>query len=313
MPHLTTTDKIKFLQRHVRKWHRRWHKKHPENLVGFRIGKKTKNGVTSRYYSIIFQVKKKKKESQLNQLSLIPKFFMVKFPDGKKRKIKTDVEQTGDFKFQVGITSEVDSIYSNDFGTAGLFVTDDSNRVFMLTNYHVVAERMIQDGRYYYRRPASQINNDVRILSNPTAPVTGRFEEGLVSKDIDAAFVELFMPADPRMNLLPDKNRIGGIVSVRPYPPSFIGKSLLVYSFFNRNGRQGTINNNSSVVHTANPNVFFEDVLQITPKITRGGDSGGIVVTPSFAVLGIIVGADNNYTYAIPFFKIDDFKNIFLI
>jgi hypothetical protein len=313
MSYLSTTDKIKFLQRHVRKWHQRWHKKHPENIVGFRIGKKTTNGLTSRYYSIIFQVKKKKKDSQLNTSSIIPKYFIVKFPDGKKRKIKTDVEQTGVFKFQVGITSEVDSIYSDDFGTAGLFVTDNSNRVFMLTNYHVVAEKMIQDGRYYYRRPTSQVRNDVTILTNPIAPIAGRFEEGLVSKDIDVAFVELFMPPDNRMNILPDQNRIRGIVSVRPYPPSFIGKSLFIYSFYNRNGRQGTINNNSSIVHTANPNIFFEDVLQITPKITRGGDSGGIVVTPSFAVLGIIVGADNNYTYAIPFYKIDDFKNIFLI
>lgn len=313
MNHLSNTAKIKFLQKHVRKWHQRWHKKHPENIVGFRIGKKTTNGITSRYYSIIFQVKKKKKDSQLDVTLIIPKFFTVKFPDGKKREIKTDVEQTGVFKFQVGITSEVDSIYSDDFGTAGLFVTDNSNRVFMLTNYHVVAERMIQDGRYYYKRPALQVKNDVRVLTNPSAPITGRFEEGLVSKDIDAAFVELFMPPDPRMNLLPDQNKIRGIVSVRPYPPSFIGKSLLVYSFFNRNGIQGTINNNSSIVHTANPNVFFEDVLQITPKITRGGDSGGIVVTPSFAVIGIIVGADNNYSYAIPFYKIDDFKNIFLI
>jgi hypothetical protein len=313
MSHLSTTDKIKFLQKHIRKWHERWHKKHPENIVGFRIGKKTTNGVTSRYYSLIFQVKKKKKDSQLDATLIIPKFFTVKFPDGKKRKIRTDVEQTGVFKFQLGITSEVDSIHSDDFGTAGLFVTDNSNRVFMLTNYHVVAERMIQDGKFFYKRPASQVRNDVRILTNPSAPITGRFEEGLVSKDIDAAFVELFMPPDPRMNLLPDQNRIRGVVSVRPYPRSFIGKSLLVYSFFNRNGRQATINNNSAIVHTANPNIFFEDVLQITPKITRGGDSGGIVVTPSFAVLGIIVGADNNFTYAIPYFKIDDFKNIFVI
>ena len=313
MSYLSTTDKIKFLQRHVKKWHQRWHNKHPENIVGFRIGKKTTNGITSRYYSIIFHVKKKKKDSQLDVTLIIPKFFTVKFPDGKKRKIKTDVEQTGVFKLQAGITSEVDSIYSDDFGTAGLFVTDNSNRVFMLTNYHVVAERMIQDGTYYYRRPTSQIRNDVKILTNPTTPITGRFEEGLVSKDIDAAFVELFIPPDPRMNLLPDQNIVRGIVSTRPYPPSFNGKSLFVYSYFNRNGRQGTINDNSSIVHTANPNVFFEDVLQITPKITRGGDSGGIVVTPSFAVLGIVVGADNNYTYVIPFYKIDDFKNVFLI
>ena len=313
MTKLLTNAKIKFLQSHVRKWHQRWHKKHPENIVGFRIGKKKTKGIASRYYSIIFQVKKKRKDKQLESSAIIPKHFIVKFPDGKKRKIKTDVEQTGGFKFQSGITSEVDSIYSSKFGSAGLFVTDSSNRVYMLTNYHVVAEQMIANSQYYYRRPVSQNRNDVKILISNTNPLLGRFEEGIISHEVDSAFVELFIPPDNRMNVLPDQNKVRGRVSVRPYPPSFIGKPLTVYSFYNKMGRNGIINDNSSVLYTNNPDIFFEDIIQITPRITQGGDSGGIVLTPSFAVLGLIVGADNNYTYAIPFYKIDDFKNVFII
>ena len=40
MKKLTTNAKVKFLQAYVKKWHRRWHKKHPENIIGFKIGKK---------------------------------------------------------------------------------------------------------------------------------------------------------------------------------------------------------------------------------------------------------------------------------
>jgi len=311
MSRLSTNNKINFLQTYIRKWHKKWHKKHPENIVGFRIGKKVTNGIESRYYSIIFHVKKKKK--QLGESLIIPKYFIVKFPDGKKRKIKTDVEQTGVFKFQDSITSKIDSIYSNKFGSAGLFVTDSNNRVYVLTNYHVVAERMISNGKFYYRRPINQSKNDVRIILSNANPLAGRFEEGIISHEVDAAFVELFVQPDNRMNILPDQNKIRGRITTRPYPPSFIGKPLFVYSFYNRMGRKGTINDNSSILYTNNPDIYFEGILQISPRITQGGDSGGIVVTPSFAVLGLIVGADSNYTYAIPFYKIDDFKNIFII
>ncbi len=298
---------------HVKKWHQKWHKNHPDNITGFRIGKKTTNGITTRYYSIIFQVKKKKKEKQLETSFLIPRYFVIKFPDGKKRKIKTDVEQTGTFTFQSGITCEVNSIYSNKFGSAGLFVTDSQKKVYMLTNYHVVAEQMIANHQYYYRRPVSQNKNDVKIIISNTNILQGRFETGIISHEIDAAFVELFMPPDTGMNVLPDKNKVKGRVSVRPYPPSFIGKSLIVYSYHSPMGADGKINDNSSVLYTNNPDIFFEDLLQIAPRITQGGDSGSLVVTPSFAVLGLIVGADNNYSYAIPFYKIDDFKNLFII
>jgi len=313
MNRLSTNTKLKYLQMHVKKWHQKWHKNHPDNITGFRIGKKTTNGITTRYYSIIFQVKKKKKENQLENGFLIPRYFIIKFPDGKKRKIKTDVEQTGTFKFQSGVASEVNSIYSNKFGSAGLFVTDSQKRVYLLTNYHVVAEQMIANRQYYYRRPVSQNKNDVKIIISNTNILKGRFETGIISHEVDAAFVELFMPPDNSMNVLPDQNKVKGRLSVRPYPPSFIGKPLIVYSYHNPMGADGKINDNSSVLYTNNSDIFFEDLLQITPRITKGGDSGGLVVTLSFTVLGLIVGADNNYSYAIPFYKIDDFKNLFII
>jgi hypothetical protein len=313
MGKLSTNAKIDFLQNYIRQWHQDWQKKHPENIVGFRIGKKTTKGITGRYYSIIFQVKKKKKNKNIKNEAIIPEYFIIQFPDEKKRKIKTDVEETGVFHFQSAITSEVDSVYSTKFGSAGLFVTDNTNRVYMLTNYHVVAEQMIANNQHYYRRPINQNQNDVKILINNSNQLLGRFEEGIISHEVDAAFVELFIQPDQRMNFLPDQNRVRGRISVRPYPPSFIGKPLTVYSFYNKMGKGGIINDNSSVLYTNNPNIYFEDIIQITPKITQGGDSGGIVLTPSFAVIGLIIGADSNYTYAIPFYKIDDFKNIFII
>lgn len=310
MNRLSTNRKIEFLQEYVRRWHRKWHKKHPDNIVGFRIGKKKIGGIESKYYSIIFKVKKKKKK--LDKDLIIPKSFSITFPDGKKRKINTDVEESGVFRFQSGITSAVTSLYSSGFGSAGLFVTDSTNRLYMLTNFHVVAGQMIQNGKYYYRRPNSQKQNDVRITLNSSNFLSGRFEEGIISHEVDAAFVELFLSPNNNMNILPDQNKVRGRVTVRPYPSSFIGKSIVVYSYYNKQGRQAIIKDNSLVFYTDNPDIYFEDLLQISPKITRGGDSGGLVLTTSFSILGLIVGADLDSTYVIPFYKVDDFKNIFI-
>jgi hypothetical protein len=307
MNKISTHTKINFLQAYVKKWHKKWHAKHPENIIGFRIGKKKINGIPSRNYSIIFQVRKKKSDKQLETDTKIPKFLIVKFPDGEKRKIKTDVEQTGTFKFQTGITGKVNSSYSINYGSAGLFVTDDFNKVFMLTNYHVVAELMINNQQYYYRRQPNHYQNDVRI-SNGNANIFGRFEQGIISHHIDAAFVELFIQPHNGMNMLPDGNKVNGRISTRPYPISFIGKLLTVYSFHNKEGRNGIINSNSFVLYTGHPDFYFQDIIQITPRITKGGD----VLTPNFAVLGLIIGADDYYSYAIPFYKINDFKNIYI-
>ena len=40
MPELSTDAKVKFLQAYIKKIHRKWHKKHPDNIIGFKIGKK---------------------------------------------------------------------------------------------------------------------------------------------------------------------------------------------------------------------------------------------------------------------------------
>lgn len=313
MNKLSTKRKLVFLQNYIRNWHKEWRQNNVDNIVGFRIGKKTSNGIRSRYYSIIFQVNEKKNENQLESNSIIPKSYLIEFEDKKKRRIKTDVEETGTFNFHFGITGEVQSIYSNSFGSAGLFVTDRADRVFMLTNYHVVAIHLINKNQYYYRRPDNQNDNDVTITLNDGHVINGRFEEGLISHQVDAAFVELFGQPENHLNMLPDENRVNGRVSARPIPRTFIGKKVIIYSRFNPHGESGIINNNSSILYTSNSDIYFEDVIQIHPKVTRKGDSGGAVVTPSFSILGIIVGGDNKYSYAIPFYKINDFKNIFII
>ncbi len=303
-----TENKILFLQQYVKKWHKRWQKKHPENIVGFRVGKKISNGKIGKNYSIIFMVVKKKEGFFLKKKNIIPDSIEIKFPNNKKRVIKTDVQETGKIKLHAGITGEVTSEYSIHFGSAGLFVKDSSNKTYLLTNYHVVAEAMISNRIFSYKRPLNQTQPDVRLIDSNGQSHTGRFEEGIISHEIDVAFVEFPIAPDHRLNILPDNKRVEGKVATRPLPPSIINREVTVYSYYNQMGQTTRITDNSSILHI-NENIFFEDVLQLE-KVTKGGDSGGLVLAMNMAVLAIIVGGDNDSSYAIPFFKIDDFKNV---
>ncbi|MGV3560783.1 hypothetical protein [Larkinella arboricola] len=307
---ISTREKIDVLQKFLKDYHNEIRSKHIDNIVALRIGKKNINGKPTNVYSIVFQVVKKINPDELDPKFVIPKKIQIDFPDGKKRFIKTDVEETGKFKFHFGIASEVKSKYSIHFGSVGLFVGDNLNRTYMLTNYHVVAESFISKRRFRYRRPLSQTKSDVRIIDRNGSDINGRFEEGLISHEIDAAFVELPIDPDPRLNILPDNSRIQGRVLVRPLPPSIKNKPVIIYSFYNPTGVNSVISDNSAVLYTDDEKIFFEDIIQIRPKVTQGGDSGGLVLNAKFAVLGIIVGGDNLCSYAIPFYKIDDFKNI---
>jgi hypothetical protein len=309
---LKTNQKIKFLQEYVRNLYDELDKSNPENIVAIRIGKKVINGKESRQYAIIFQVIKKIEENALALNVIIPKAIEIEFPDKKKRVVKTDIEETGNFKFHFGITSEVKSKYSIHFGTAGLYVSDNANRTYMLTNYHVVAESFISNGILIYRRDPGQFQNDVQIRDRSGNSIAGRFEEGIFSPEVDAAFVELPIAPNSRLNVLPDANRIQGRVPRGPLPLSVVNAPVLVYSYYNPAGRDGFINSNAMPLKI-NQNTFFVDVIQIRPRITQGGDSGGVVLTPAFAVIGIIIGGDSLYSYALPFYKFDNFKNVRIV
>lgn len=309
MRKLSTKNKIKFLEHFVEKWHASFYKKHPDNIVGFKISKKIKNGKTTRFYGITFQVLKKIEGTVLNSAELIPKQFEIKFPDGKIRKISTDVEETGGFEFLGGLTGEVTSNYSASYGSTGLYV-NSNNKYYMITNYHVVAERFIENNQLYYKRSANQAY-DVRIKT-PSKPILGRFETGLLDTGRDVAFVEIFEQDITHLNALPNGIKIQGRYSKRPYSTDLIGKTVTIYSCNTPQGREGIIDNNSAIIY-GKDGIVFTNLVQIKPVIAISGDSGSPVLINTNVILGLLVGSDNNYSYAIPLYKINDFKNFTLI
>lgn len=291
-----TKKKIEFLQKYLRKKYFKWHQMHPDNIVGFRIDKKVTNGKKERNYSVIFHVKKKKKEKVLSAQELVPPFFMIKFPDGKIRKIKTDVEQTGMPKLQLSECRKPIGNGQIELGTAGVILRDGPT-FFALTNYHVAAFQLMQQGQFRFKGQ----DNNIFLDGNRET-----FVDGIFSREIDAAFIRL--SGSPF-----GANNLGQGVTIRsflngPLSPVLQNKTVVIYSARLRRGIEVSIKTNSATFQTNFQNIFLEDVIQISPKMTIKGDSGGVVMINSSVLVGIIVGADDYYSYAIPFFKINNFK-----
>lgn len=297
-----------FLQKQALRIYNKVKRSDPDNITGFRIGRKVTNGNISRNYSIIFQVVEKRDLNRLDKGGLIPEEFNIRFPDKKERIVKTDVEQTGEFKLHGGVGGEVTSSLSNpgSYGTAGLFVSDNGQRTLMITNYHVVAENLMKQCITYYRRPAGNTDKNVRLRLPGMQIVPGIFDEGRIDNTIDVAFVEVPDAPDPDMNMLGNGIRVQGRVTNQPIPDSFVGRGVYVFSNHHPQGISSVITSVTAAV--GNSSVNFSDLLQIQ-KVTSGGDSGSLVVTPNYLALAIIIGADDKYSYAIPFYQITNFKS----
>lgn len=309
---MKTAHKIKFLQSHMNKWAKRWQKLHPENIVGFRIDKKIANGVEARTYSIIFQVATKYQEENLKKEHLIPSFFSIKFPDGVTRKVQTDVEQTEKFEFHLKVGSDVYSdLSAPNHGSAGLFLKDNElERVFMLTNYHVAAWSRMKNGYFSYDRPSTDVRKNVKISDNSEI-VYGRFETGIMSSELDIAFIELFM-LPRRLNELPNGSYVNGFVKGSMMPSLRKGTSVNVYKPGSMGARSKLVSTSSTLV-SGFSDITFRDLILIE-KITSPGDSGSLVViSDNLSILGIVMGGSGAYTYVVPFYKINNFNPLTIL
>lgn len=291
-----TRKKVEFLQKYVRKEYKNWFKIHDSNIVGFRVDKKVSNGKSSRYYSIIFHVKRKRAKGKLQEQEIIPPFLSIKFPDGKRRKIKTDVEETGKPQLHLGECRKPKNNGNVEVGTIGVVLKDDTD-LFAVTNFHVAGINLMQAGTFDFEGEDNNIFVDGQRST---------FVEGIFSDEIDVAFIRLGNVIN-NPNQMGDGTQIAGFME-GPLRPSLMGKEVTVYSKNMRKGKTATINNNSAIFNTGFQDLFITDVLQISPKITQRGDSGGAVLISEDVLIGIVIGADNSFTYAIPYFKVNNFK-----
>ena len=98
-----------FLDSYLQKNHRNLRKSHQANISGFKVDKKMTNGVKTRNYAIVYQVCKKHNENELRFKHIIPKQIEILGTDNKSFFVKTDIIETGPFRFQTGVAGKVTS------------------------------------------------------------------------------------------------------------------------------------------------------------------------------------------------------------
>lgn len=307
---ISTAKKVRFLQEYISEWAGKLMNIHYDNITGIRIDKKTTNGYEKTRYAIVFQVENKYDKAELEERQVIPESFDILFPDGIKRQIKTDIEETGPIHLHTNIGDSVAcTLYSYGVGSMGLFVNDFFGRTFSITNYHVVAKKLCNDGVFFFQRDQNDLDLNV-IISGNNGTINGMFERGTINRDVDVAFIAIER-TDHIKNLLPGMNKLNGVWSREKILTSLEGKRIRIFSLYN-NGRSATVKNVSMPLNYPNSDIEMTGVIKLDAVITQHGDSGGLAVDDLNSVVGIVLGADTG-TYLIPFYKISEFKNCYPI
>jgi hypothetical protein len=304
-----TKNKIIFLQKYINLNYSKWFKNFNANVVGMRIDKKVVNNKKKNYYSIVFHVIEKVEEGKLEKKNILPKTIKIRFPDGEIKNIKTDVEETGRFRFHYKILDTIKDNTCNREGTLGLFLTDGRD-VFALTNYHVAAWDLMERGIFYYDTLSNDLPDSLSINEQNVNLQIGRF-----SKNIDAAFIKLGpVSAINVSNNLADGTKIDNKNYVPgPISPKLVNNLVSVYTPSRHpNGYTVKVIDNSVCFNSLYKDHVFNGIIAID-LCTQEGDSGSIVISESCQMLGIIVGADDSYSYVIPYYLINNFKSLSII
>jgi hypothetical protein len=306
---LSTAKKVRFLQEYISEWAEKLVAIHRENISGIRVDKKFIKGSKQLQYAIIFQVANKLDKTELTEDQIIPDYFDILFPDGIERRVKTDIHETGEFKFQSFIGGEVVSAHSYEFGSMGLFVNDFFNNTYAITNYHVAAKTLMNQGIFKYT--ASGNAADVTITDANGTVLRGTFAVGRLNNDVDVAFI-LVAKTPQIVNQLPNGSGLNDSWG-KDKTLASAGKAITLYSYFNRGGISTTIQDASVSINNPSCNIIINNLIQTKGVVTQPGDSGGLVVDPINTVVGIVVGADNYSSYIVPFYKISEYLTCYPI
>jgi hypothetical protein len=307
---LSTAKKVRFLQEYISEWAEKLMDIHYDNITGIRIDKKSVQGHEKTQYAIVFQVKNKIDKDELKDSEVVPDYFDILFPDGITRRIKTDIEETGPIQLQANIGDSVACPdYSFGAGSMGVFVNDFFEKTFAVTNYHVVAKRLCNNGIFFFQRDQNDLRLNVTIQGN-NGSIKGMFERGTVNRDVDVAFVAVERTGAIK-NLLPGMNTLNGVWSREKVMTSLQGKRIRIFALHS-NGRSANVRSANMPLNYPNSTIAMTGLIKLDAVITQPGDSGGLAVDDLNSVVGIVLGADSG-TYIIPFYKISEFKNCYPI
>ncbi len=297
---LSNKEFYAFIVKYVRKNYERWRKKYP-NIVGIDLVKKTKGGKVINRYAITFHVVSK--TDAIAQKQRIPKYISVKYKSWVIQ-VPTDVIPTGRPKL-LYIHPGQNVFQFNDYmypGSVGPIVFK-SNLPHILTNMHVAGHTYLVDGiRQVSKHANPHLPPDLSCRRGTRTVPFAYLTRGRVDDEVDAAIGLIPPPLYDQINEYIDYIDVSNPMS---FPPERINPPFPVEMFGARSGPQKMM----AVSAVANQTWTFPfgqhtiyNLIKLSPRRSTDGDSGSAVFDPvSKSIIGIVIGADNNFTYVIPY------------
>jgi hypothetical protein len=267
-----------------------------DGLTGMSVAFKKSDGRYKDHYALVIQVKQKSKTAAIS----IPEFLPYHgFP------IPTDIEEA-----EKTVSSVLgDSVSRKNFlsdGSAGFITTRlDGDELILVTNYHVACPDLIKGPP----RRLSFTEDDMLVEASVVMParsqnIIGKVIEGRLDAFNDVALVQLNESVLIN-NDIKDIGEISGTRTLQSIEDGFQPQSVQLRMFGAKTnavtkGFIESCNASQTIVYL---NGAFEHELHgliQVEKMSQPGDSGSAVLDMSNQLVGILVAADNKFSYVLP-------------
>jgi hypothetical protein len=284
-------NELHAMQEHINRNFKRWFKRY-SNLEGVHAGPKKVNGeILPDCYSIVFHVSRKKKQPEKQ----VPKFIRVKKGEQGFMKVPTDVIQTGSMKLNgIQLGDQTKNRRSPFIGTISFYFST-AKGVYLCSNMHVLAPQLLDSGQVFYDARRGDAPQSILLFNNviaSTAQLTVAIFNG-----IDIGFAKLDNPQVPEVieriikEVGPVKGAFGlTLANVNSVQLSFYGISSRRRACF--------VSELGAVKSTDFENIYLTNLIKLN-KCTLDGDSGAPVFDQHNRLVGVIIGSDDDASYAL--------------
>jgi hypothetical protein len=286
-------------------------KKTIEGFSGANTGQKLKDGMVAEDHAIVFQVVKKEKSEP------VVKGMVPSRVNYRGVCIETDVVQASIAQFQsIHPGDSVSRIRElNESGTIALkvFRREDGRIMhYLLTNYHVAAFDLLRNDQFRYRFPPPITNRQIMVPAQKVNPANedfiGAFYEGRLSPFFDIALI-LLNDENEASNEI-DGFTIREFMDVHGDTGSLAGRSVTLYGAVSGKKVSPVVSVHSHQVfgYAGGNTMELLELIQVK-RFSVSGDSGSPVIMNG-KIIGIHVGADDHFSYAIPIKRVLDFYKL---
>lgn len=313
--HSDTVRYLDYLNRYVCRMHNTWMDSFSD-VVGISVSNKHRRDVKKRYYAIVFHVRRKKGDVQPDRL--VPQWFDIEIPGRGVVRVPTDVVETGEFtlctaKPPITPGCTASNLLASASGSVGPLAVDEQGYYYVISNMHVLGKQYLNRGHYDVIVPESSQKPSVRLTNRSGFHIDASFTRGTFGGALDIALARIENDDICKVNnIIPGEGRPTGILDINS--SRYLGTKVNIYGSISRK-KSSKIASSDAIVSMKlnNETISLTNLIQFSPACCTSGDSGCPVFNPGLKILGIIIGRDAKFSYAIKIGKALEYLEVELV